>query len=717
MQSNKGIYQGRLATTLQRPAVLQPLLQPLALAALMLAMQAPVQAQTSSENEASAALPAVMVTASKREQTADSINGSITVLEQPQLDDAQVRDTQDLARLLPGVQMSGSGSLLFPIISLRGVTSAQDFYNPALTLYVDGVPQLPVFMNQSLLDVERVELLKGPQGTLYGKSAEGGVLNVVTRAPDNQVHARLSAGFSSRGGNLQEGSLAMPLVKDMLYASIALRRNDAPGDLRNAATGATNQGGVRSESGIVKLRLAPAGERWQAGLSVGSDCATASQDAYVPYDQIESRVAYVQSGMPLELSNFHQRRCGTSQAVDGRYDFDEWRLSALSAWQQADIERTYPIGPYYSQQPEHWRQDVQEVRLASRANDKRVWDGVFGLYRQATGQSRRYINDLPSYGLTGSDTASHNESETLAAYGDVTWHATSRLDLSAGLRFSHDRASTVFNGSSLNSSYTMDSFSGASSSEGNSVLGKLSAGFRIDPVWRAFANVSQGYKPGGYNLAPSTADDALPYARERATSYEVGSRFKTSRTQGSLALYQIDVKDAQLYRGDSVGYQTLRNVGDTRSTGIEFDLAWNLTQQWTLNASGFFNHARFTRYDDPNSCSNCSGNDVPFAPRHGFTLGLQGDLSSPFGALRPQVSARYLGSQYFNTANTLQQKAYTLIDASLAWQVRPDTELSVYGHNLTDRAYRTYAFSSSAIGNYAQVATGRTLGVTVTYRY
>ncbi|MFX7879221.1 Plug domain-containing protein, partial [Acinetobacter baumannii] len=78
--------------------------------------------------------------------------------------------TQDLGRILPGVQMAGSGSLHYPLISVRGVTSAQDFYNPALTLYVDGVPQMPILVNQSLVEVERVELLTGPQGTLYGKS-------------------------------------------------------------------------------------------------------------------------------------------------------------------------------------------------------------------------------------------------------------------------------------------------------------------------------------------------------------------------------------------------------------------------------------------------------------------------------------------------------------------------------------------------------------------
>lgn len=681
------------------------------------APQVPPAPAQSDSLQASASLPSLTVTAGKREQRLDSINGSVVALDQQQVDDAQVRSTQDLARVLPGVQISGSGSLLYPIISLRGITSAQDFYSPALTLYVDGVPQIPVFFNQSLVDVERVELIKGPQGTLYGKSAEGGVINVITRHPDNEVHVRVKTGWSSRDGNLLGGALSLPLVKDMLYASVVLRHNTDAGDLRNGATGASHQGGVRSETGLVKLLLAPTGERWQAGLSVGRDCARASQDAYVPFNDIARRTAYVQANMPTSLSDFYQRRCGSSQSLDAAYDLGQWKLSALAAWQQAEINRAYPIGPYYTQQPEDWRQDMQELRLASQGG-KRAWDGVFGLYRQATGQNRHYINDLPTYGLNALDTRSHNESESVAAYGDATWHATERLDLSAGLRLTQDRARTVFNGTALSfSNFAQVPFSGASSTAGNSLLGKISAGLQLDSVWRLYTNAAQGYKPGGYNLAPSSLADAQPFSRERATSYEAGARFRKANLRGSIAAYRIDVRDAQLYQGDSVGYQSLRNVGDTRSSGIEVDLAWSMTPQWTLNASGFLNRARFTRYVSSSACNACENNQVPFAPRHGATLGVQGELPSSSGMWRPQINVRYVGAQYFDTANTLRQSAYTVFDAALAWQVRRDTELSVYAHNLTDRAYRTYAFSSSALGSFAQVATGRTLGLTLSYSY
>lgn len=691
---------------------------PVAAACLAL-LCGPVAAQAL---EASPILPAVTITAGKREQSLESINASVVVRDRQQLDDAQVATTQDLQRVLPGVQISESASFLFPIISVRGVSSAQDFYNPALTVYVDGVPQLPIFAIRALQDVERVELLKGPQGTLYGKSAQGGVLNVVTQQPGNETHVHLGTGFSSRGGYRVEGSASGALVPDLLYGSAALSRDNAPGALHNPATGADDQGGARSTLGTARLRLARSGQPWEVALAVGRECTRASQDAYVPWDDIGSRQAYVMTGMPTELSSFLQRRCGTHQSLTAQYDLGDWRLSAMTAWQDADIARRYPIGPYDSQQPERWRQNVQEIRLATRGQgaaerSTRAWDGVFGLYRQAMHQARDYTNALPTYGLVGLQSASTNDSTSVAAYGDVTWHATSALDLSAGLRHSRDKASTDFAGAALNASFGMDSFGGSGRTDGSTTLGKLGATYQWTPALRSYATVSQGYKPGGFNLAPSSAEDAQPYGRERSTSYEFGTRWKRSGLELGAAVYQVNIQDAQLYRGDSLGYQSLRNVGNTRSRGLELDARWEVNTAWSVDASAQFNKATFRSYDDPSSCAACTGNDVPFAPSQSYALGVTGRIATAWGTVRPRVALRRTGAHYFDTANTLRQSGYTLVDASLNWAINSQWQFTAYVHNLTDKDYRVYGFSNAAVGSMAQVALPRTLGVMLAYDY
>ncbi|MFC0129028.1 TonB-dependent receptor [Ralstonia solanacearum] len=667
-------------------------------------------------NKTEVELPAVTITASKRDQSLASVNGAAAVVQQPALDDAQVANTQDLQRVLPGVEIAGGGSLLFPVISVRGVSSAQDFYNPALTLYVDGVPQLPTFTAQTLLSVDRVELLKGPQGTLYGKSAEGGVLNIVTLPPDDMLRVRLRTGLSSRGGNVEQAEVAGPLVKDLLYGSVSLAQVDAPGDLRNPVSGASHQGGARSLAGNVKLRLAPAGAPWEAGLSAGRDCTKATQDIYVPFDNIASRTANIDPRMPAQYAQPYLRRCGNSYALSGRYDIGQWRLSAVSAWQSVDIERRFPYLQYFVQQPEQWRQNVQELRLATRA-PKRRWDAVFGLYRQDVHQSRFSTYDMviPSV-VNLTTTTSGNQSKSLAAYGDVTWHTTDALDLSAGLRASRDQAWTAFAGTTMTSSGAYSTFSGANASAGNRVLGKVSAGYRLDPAWRVYANVSQGYKPGGFNLAPSSPADARGYGPERAISREIGARYDSRSLRGNVALYRIDIHDAQLFSGNALGYQTLSNVGDTRSTGAEFALEWDVARGWTAGLDGFVNHATFRSYTDPYGCTTCVGNDVPFAPRYGLALNLAGKVPTAIGAVRPRIAVRWLGAQYFDTANKLRQGSYALVDASLGWRPRHDIGIALYVQNLTNRDYRTYAFAAPT-GNLAMVGLGRTVGMTVSFDY
>lgn len=677
------------------------------------------QAQDRSpDGDAMKMLAPVVISGSKRDETLEQLNGAASVVDRQKLDDAQVASTLELDRVFPELYMSHSATILFPIVTLRGVTSAQDFYNPALTVYVDGVPQLPTFAAQSLPSVEQVELLKGPQGTLYGKSAQGGVLNIVTHKPDAIPQFIARGGVSSRDGYLLQAEGSGSLVRDLLYGSVSLLANDVNGDVHSDVIGSDQLGGVRSRAGNAKLRLAPTGSPWEMGLSAGRDCATGDQEAYTRFDDYKSRTAYVLPNLPEAYRDFYQRRCANSFSVNGQYDFDLWRLTAIVSSQHVDTTRRWPLDAYFPQFSEHWKQNTQEIRLATRgaeggAQSPRAWDAVFGLYRQEVDLSRGYQFDmvLPGF-FRVVDSSSKNRNESLAAYGDMTWHLTPRTDITTGLRFTRDEAKTDFQGDQMGTVFQ----SKASASQ-NTWLGHVAAGYQFAPQWRGYINVAQGYKPLGYNLAPSNVDDAKGYSRERSVSYEAGVRYASRDLRASMAVYRVDSRDVQLYGDGDMGYQTLRNVGDTRSIGLEFNTEWDISRQWMLSAGGFVNDATFRRFIDSSACTNCQGNDVPLAPKYGLTTSIKGRLGVGDTVLRPQLTVRRTGAHYFDSANTLRQDAYTLVDVALAWNPARNLELMLYAHNLTDKAYRTYAFSFGATGNFAQVASERIVGLTVTYMY
>ncbi|VFS73092.1 ligand-gated channel protein [Salmonella enterica subsp. diarizonae] len=406
----------------------------LALGGLLL--PAIANAQTSQQDEST-----LVVTASKQSSRSASANNvSSTVVSAPELSDAGVTASDKLPKVLPGLNIENSGNMLFSTISLRGVSSAQDFYNPAVTLYVDGVPQLSTNTIQALTDVQSVELLRGPQGTLYGKSAQGGIINIVTRQPDNTPRGYIEGGVSSRDSYRSKFNLSGPIQDGLLYGSVTLLRQVDDGDMINPATGSDDLGGTRASIGNVKLRLAPDDQPWEIGFAASRECTRATQDAYVGWNDIKGRKLSISDGLP----DPYMRRCTDSQTLSGKYTTDDWVFNLISAWQQQHYSRTFPSGSLIVNMPQRWNQDVQELRAAT-LGDARTVDMVFGLYRQNTREQMQATYDMPTMRYLTS--AGYTTAETLAAYSDLTWHLTDRFDIGGGVRFSHDKSSTQYHGS------------------------------------------------------------------------------------------------------------------------------------------------------------------------------------------------------------------------------------------------------------------------------
>ncbi|WP_153100881.1 TonB-dependent receptor [Paraburkholderia hayleyella] len=647
-------------------------------------------------------LAPITVSADKREQAVKDINGSVARVGAQALDDAQVHSTAGLARVLPGVQISEAGSELFPIVSVRGVASAQDFYNPAVTFYIDGVPQLPTFSLQTLTDVEQVELLRGPQGTLYGKSAEGGVIDIVTRKPDGETLASVDGGLSSRHGYYTKGNISGALKPGLLYGSLSVVADSQPGNLSNPASGSSNLGGVRNQAGAARLRLAPEGKPWEINVGVSAECSRAQQDVYLPFNAVDTKtLSSASPGTP----DPRMHRCSNSESLAGSYRFGDWRLSGVAAWQNVHFSRTFPYGPYLADQPERWRQNTQEIKLATQGKG-RPWDAVFGLYRQDVMQQRTstFYQFTPTV-VPGAVTRSNNDSQTLAVYGDGTWHVTPAFDLGGGVRVSRDSANTRFDNRYLGALQ----FDGDGSDSRYHVLGQLSAGYWLTPAWRVYARIAQGYKPLGYNLAPAALADARPFAAQTSMNYELGARYEHGDVSLQAALFRTQTRDMQLYVG-AVGAQTIRNAGHAYANGLEFNTGWRFLPGWSLGLDGTAAAAKFSRFDAGNGISY-GGNRVPFVPRYSFGAHLQGRIGTRYGALRPGLDVRSVGPQDFDVANSLSQPSYTTVDVRLGWRPNSRIELTAYALNLTNRLYRTYAFTGGPGLAYAQINMGRTVGV------
>ncbi|KOC88150.1 TonB-dependent siderophore receptor [Winslowiella iniecta] len=665
-------------------------LTPLIISSLLMAPAVQAADSQLSDNEQT-----LVVSASKQSpKSASARNVSSVVVSGPELEDANVTRTDQLSRVLPGLNMGNSGSLIFQSVSLRGVSSAQDFYNPATTFYVDGVPQLSTYAMQALSDVESVEMLRGPQGTLYGKSAQGGIINIVTRKPDSTPRGYIQGGIASREGYNGKVNLSGPIQDGLLYGSVTLLRAVDNGPFTNPATGSDHLGGSRSNVGNLRLRLAPDDQPWEANVALTEECTHATQDTYVPFGDVKSRALEISPGS----GDPHLRRCTHSQSLTGRYTTDNWVFSLMSGWQQQNYDRQFPYTAYVANLPERWNQDVQELRAATQGDGHPV-DMVFGLYRQNT---REKLDSSYSYlGMPMTQLNSNTRAETLAAYSDLTWHVTDRFDLGGGLRYSHDKAKTRYNGNAMGVDY-----GDKNSTRDDRLLGQLSAGYQFTPALRGYTRIAQGYKPTGFNITPTAGTLATPYNAEKSISYEVGTHYDAGEVKLQAALFHTHTKDMQLYSGP-VGYQTLSNAGSADATGVELSNSWQFTPGWSWNINGNYVRSEFTSgselYQDKK---------VPFVPRYGAGTSVTGTIDTAWGALMPRIGVNLVGPHYFDGDNDLRQGSYTTTDLRLGWQATDRINVAAYLDNLFDRRYRTYGFLSGTTA-LAQVNEGRTVGVDV----
>ncbi|MGK3112792.1 TonB-dependent siderophore receptor [Candidatus Pantoea formicae] len=636
----------------------------------------------------------LVVSASKQAATAaSSRNVSVVKVDASTLADANVSRTDLLPRVLPGLQMGNSGSLLFQSASLRGISSAQDFYNPAVSFYVDGVPQLSTLAMQPLLDVDSVEMLRGPQGTLYGKSAQGGIINIVTHQPDSTARGYVEGGYASRDGYHSKINVSGPIQDGLLYGSATLLRQVDQGSMTNPDTGSDHLGGSRTNAGNARLRLAPDNQPWEVSAAVTETCTHATQDTYVPFADVKSRTLDISPGG----GDPYLRSCSHSQSLSGRYTTEDWIISVVSAWQQQEYDRKFPYSGYTANLPENWNQNVQEIRAATRGND--TLDAVFGLYRQDTRESLDSHYDYAGTPLTS--TRSHNQAETLAAYTDLTWHVTSRWDLGAGLRYSHDKAETRYSGSTQGYPW-----GDSNTHRDDQILGQLSTGYQLTDGWRLYARAAQGYKPAGFSVTPVAGTSADAYDAERSMNYEIGSRYQQGAWQVDGALFYTHTRNLQLFSGP-VGYQTISNAGSADASGAELSASWQFTPGWLWAVNGNVVRSQFT-----GSSESYADQRVPFVPRYATGTSLSGTIETPWGSLLPRAAVNLVGPQFFDGDNQLRQGSYSTTDLRLGWQASDRVTVSAYVDNVFDKRYRTYGFLSGTTA-FAQVNNGRTAGVDV----
>ncbi len=705
----------------------------------------------------------IIVTADRRAASVQDVPISITALGADTLDQAGIRTTEQLSDLTPGllVQRSVVGK-----ISIRGVgnenyTIAGD---PGVAVHVDGVYVARAAAGLfDLFDVDRVEVLRGPQGTLYGRNATGGVINVIPARPDaDRLAARLAGELGNWDYRRIEGMVNLPL-SDALAVRVAAMGNWRDGFTRNTNADARRRGFGRLDSKDVF------GVRAQLGWDDGGPFTARLAFEYLNDDSNLPAYKYLNRPDALPTADFgggaqaFERRFirtvnqgyeldipGSGRSVGSNadvfltrqtgvalhlgYDLGGATISSITGFRRTrfnwlnDGDGADVFYVNYLQQDAN-RQWSKEVQLASDGDGRIDWL-VGGFFFRETGSSFIALPFPFGFGLPFYITIDGEaETRALAAFGELRWRATDRLKLTFGARYSNERRKARYRyeinfGAPFVRTPDEDETFG-------SFTPRFVADYALSDEVNAYVSATRGFKSGGFNLLAVQPG----FDPEKVWAYEGGIKSQLADRRvtlnGNVFYYQYN--DQQV--GQIVNLQSvLTNAARSRIWGAEVELAARPAGGLELGGTLAYLNAKFREFctGDPTQptapvapgCTaadpvDLSGNRLPRAPEWTLTgtIGYRFDLGTA-GSLSARADVRYQSSMFFTQFNRplISQDGYATLGASLTW-TDPSERFSVglWGQNLTDKVYFTEVLESGAFNpqlvGQAYVAPPRTWGV------
>ncbi len=728
------------------------------------------QAAQAQETSKPTTLDSVKVTAAKRTTLIEKTPMAISAITAEQLDEMGAVDIKDYAAQVPGlkIQYSGPGANR---ISLRGVNSAGE---ATVGVYYDETPVAGSVGVSSdaggrspdleLFDVDRVEVLRGPQGTLYGASSMGGAIRILYQKPTQELEGRVEAGYeATRGGdpgNSQNLMLNLPLLKDVLAARLTAYNRETGGYVDNTVLVIDDINSAHAKGARLQLRYTPTEE-----VTVDFSHSKGSTDAYsatwhpsqgtykqlaqvkLPYDddnQIDALTLNWDFGWAALTANASYQRRASTYVSDDSYYIQTYLTPSACA---NDLGATCNAG-----QLQQWYDQVNglvpaalihdgitrdrtaEVRLTSADSDFIDWTvGVFSQNRD------NYVasEDAPADPVSGVIITPWelfyrrqiwDKLKQKAVFGEATWHATDKLNLTAGLRF-YDYDKTVTGITDIPWDMigaTAKPLSSVDASE-KGWLRKFTADYSVNERVMLYVTAADGFRPGGANQVIGLDEALTAYTADKLWNYEIGA--KTSWLDRSLllnaALYQIDWDDMQVSgRTLNGAFSFLSNAGAARMRGAELEAIWRPMAGLDLSANFNYIDAKLTEDQVSNVINGAgrAGDRVPNIPRTSGMLAAayRFPISAGLDAML-RVDGSYVGGSYslFTGTYNIWKESYTTVGLRAGVESTDDRWAAyLYVQNLTNEvALNQYTLSSTPPFGTATSLRPRTIGMNVSFNF
>lgn len=699
--------------------------------------QVVVQAQTADTDQ-------IVVTAQKVSQSALRVGASLSAISADDIKDKGITDAKSLSDLMPNTQISQQGGSSV-VINIRGVenTNTSALGEPAAAFHIDGVYMgRPQAAGSAFYDIERVEVMRGPQGTLYGRNANAGVINVITKSPTNKLEAVVSVEAGTLNQQRVDGSFNLPVNENLAFRiATSSNKRDGFSETKTATNGFTkNRDSIDTQANRVQalVKISP-----QTTLNFSIDESKNKSTGPNYYD-------LTAGGIPKKLVD-------TSNSLVGMFDDTVSGMKAELKTELNFADLTYIYGQRKVKNHEDYsmglmgllsnmetKQDSHELRLSSKSNATLQWVG--GLYKfneQSTNGKLDVVFPSPPMPpvLKGASCGGMTacaamfgfkdntiDSESTAIFGQTTYKFDEATRLIFGGRHTEDQkardgAQVLYTAGDFKTNVlSMPLFANG---KWKKTTYKLGMEKDLDATQMFYANVSTGYKSGGFNDGDQRTNPNLVFQPELITSYEMGlnGKYLNNALQLTSSVFHYDYN--QMQKSGIVNNQMFTiNTGKSKVDGLEVSAKYRLSAAGVMNVSAGVLNAKYDSYMTPNG-TNYKGKALDKSPSLTLNAGYSHNWNLESGGrLTGYVGARYSDSYVltdFGTPNSapveFKQSSYTKTDVSVTYgNEKDDITVQVFAKNIENKT-QLKGISTLGPTNYGYMSEPRTIGVRSTFKF
>ena len=717
-------------------------------------------------------LEEVQVTARQRTESLQDVPVAVTVIDEDAIRKSFAQNLGEMGAYAPNVTIGTVPGFTAASIAIRGVSTGDipSTFDPAVTVAVDGF-YLGHYQASLLdmFDIQQIEILRGPQGTLFGKNTIGGVINVTTKKPTGEFGVQAKARVGNEGRQDLMIAADLPIIEDVLAARISMQQFDFDGFYENTYDG-SDAGGQDLFSARAKFLWTPS-EEFEALLSFEyikdeSDTPmvvnTTTEDKFF-YGAVPGRGAGGPANLPLgdpfktglappeaHTAGFAESKNtdGHFEDVDGIYLTMNWdvmggTLTSISGYRGVDSDyyNDYvgePAAIYATIRSVYRDTFSQEIRFAGSTDNLDYVVG--GYYQQNEMDYENYTSLGPDHPFAGSPDIpvgglllladGSQDATSYAIFGEGSYSISDATSITAGMRYSDEEKDFELSPLSFPTELRA-----VESDSWDDITYRLGVDHRLNDETLVYASYSTGFKSGGFNEQAGTLGSAsTAYDPEEAESFEVGMKadLLDNTLRLNVAAFMVEYSDLQV---DSVvpvpgaGQESIvNNAGEVTSYGIEADFMWLATDNLTFDGTLGLLNAEYDTFncnrdnDATTPDVDCTDFDVKRTPDTTASLGATYNipLNDLGGSIDLNTNLTYTDAFYNDIINSAssEHEEVTLLNASVSYTGNDEKlRVAVYARNLTDEEYQTSGLSVANLWNFSTFGNPATYGLEVEVKF